>query len=268
MKLLIIGITHPSSNNQELLRQTAESISQQVMGDNEVKIILNRYQNSDIETRIKSRFHDLLRTYFGIKLKLIFFAPNRPRFIQIWKIIADVVFLISSKNKRSGKKYAWKQLNLTNKHIFAWQQFLETDSEYLLVLEDDAIENPKNTIEISEVLALIATLKNKAVIVNLINHFDLSELNVESHTTISGMRVGTSRIFANTTGAYLANHLAIEMLFKQILQNPVMRVVGADWMIGLLGNKFPKNVTAVALNLESGLFLNSSLIEMNSTLEN
>ena len=77
-----------------------------------------------------------------------------------------------------------------------------------------------------------------------------------------------TKLVANTTGAYIINRNLGNALFELILKNPRLRVIGADWLITILGSKIPKNLNPIAINLNEGIFLNGSLVFNNSQLAN
>ena len=261
---MVSGITYTDSKNYENIFNKIYETKHELL-NSKFEIIENvyAYQAENHFHKLNFYMHDLVRIYYGFKnIKIIFGAR------KILIFLRHVRNITSSNNKRSGIKYAWKQLNLTNKHIFIWQKFLESDAEYLFVLEDDVVVNPKSTLNLSDIFLVIDALKENYLFVNLINHFNLKKLEIPNNKIEEISDVYLTKLVANTTGAYIINRNLGNALFELILKNPRLRVIGADWLITILGSKIPKNLNPIAINLNEGIFLNGSLVFNNSQLAN
>jgi|688.fasta_scaffold217791_2 hypothetical protein len=262
MKIMVSGITYTGSKNYEnILNKINETKHELLNSRFEVIEHVYSYQAENYFHKLNFNLHDLVRTYYGFKnIQIIFGAKKLTIFLRHLK---NVIF---SKNKRSGIKYAWRQLNLTNKHIFIWQNFLESDAEYLFVLEDDVIINPKSTLNLSDIFLIIEAFKENYLFVNLINHFDLKKLEIPNNKIVEVTDVYLTKLVANTTGAYIINKNLGNAFFELILKNPRLRAIGADWLITILGSKISRDLNPIAINLNEGIFLNGSLIFDNSQL--
>jgi hypothetical protein len=268
MKIAIYGISFSGSRNWEYLRETIRFVLSQLIADEiSVNSQIVSYQSEKSFVPFDFKKHDKHRRKLGRKL----FNSLQPGLVFNFK--HQIISLLAVKLKRghfkgrSGKTYGWRQLNLTNKHIFLWQSFLESDDDFLLVLEDDATINPKNSLAILEVFSFLAKMPKRPVFVNLIHQFDLHSNYIKTDLPLINEHSFYSKTLANTTGAYIVNREMAAQLFEVILVNPGFRVAGADWLIGLLSLQVPNPSKNICLNIVPGFFTNSSLDSNLSSLE-
>ena len=269
MKVSISGISFTKSKNLENLNETIEFIVEQ-MNVNEINVNsqIIRYQGEKPFVLFDFKRHDKIRRKFG---RIMFNVLNPELKYNIRHQISElraITFKRGHYKGRSGKIYGWKQPNLTSKHIFLWQTFLESDDDLLFVLEDDAMLNPTNKVAIPDLCFFTAKISPDPVFINLISHFDLRSNYIETDMPLLGENSYYSKTLANTTGAYVINREMAIALYEAILVNPEFRVVGADWLIGLLTQQFASELNPVCLNIVPGIFTNGSLDSNKSSLEN
>jgi len=268
-RIYIAGITFEKSNRRSDLENLVNSLDD-FLGDSDLKIFsrLVSFQNENALLGFDFKAHDRIRSRNGYKILSHFFASNNKRIPYLFKLLLVSIFSNNRNQLRRGKKYSWKQLNLTGKHVFIWQDFLESDSDFLLVLEDDVVGDSESDRRLADVFQWISKIDGRPLFVNLIHQFDLREWSTESDIPNLPGYFYTTKVFANTTGAYIVNRKMASYLFEAILTNPSLRVVGADWLIGLLGMKFTDQTSFVCLNTMPGIFYNQSLTTNTSSLEN
>ena len=269
LRVYIAGITFENSAKRSNIINQLNSISAFLNSIN-IQIIsrLISFQNKDELIQFNFKSHDRLRARSGRKVLSNFFVSGKKRIPYKFKLLL-LSILNKDKNKlRSGKKYSWRQLNLTGKHIFTWQDFLESNSDFLLVLEDDVVGDSQSLSRLAMVLDELSAFNDRPLFVNLIHEFDLRSRSIETDIKNLPNYFYVTKVFANTTGAYILNREMANYLFEAILTNPNLRVVGADWLVGLLGMKFPDATKSICLNIAPGLFHNQSLSTNTSSLEN
>jgi hypothetical protein len=266
----ISGITFEKSRNREKLRETVSSACQ-LLEENgfETHTRVVSFQNNNPLIDFNYKKHDKIRRENGRLLINKFFSmSNSTIFTRIKKSLGYNSNGNQDNSRRRGSDYAWKQLNLTGKHIFLWQDFLESDFDYLIVFEDDATSNQTPELSIATVFRYISTFEPQPIFVNLIHQFNLRNQEIGSEYEKLNSLFYFTKVFANTTGAYIINRQMAYYLFEAILVEPNLRVMGADWLIGLLARKIPADSKFICLNVEPTLYYNQSLIDSTSTLEN
>jgi hypothetical protein len=269
-KVRVAGITFGKSNNRENLRDTVSG-TQRLLEENgfETSTRIVSFQNNKSLISFNYKKHDKIRKKYGrLLLDEFFLNSNSSVVARINTGLRNYIKRNREITRRSGSKYAWKQLNLTGKHMFLWQDFLESDFDYLIVFEDDISCNPNSELNLDTVLRYISTFENQPIFVNLIHQFNLRNQEIHLEYEKPSEHFYFTKVFANTTGAYIINRQMAQYLFEAILVEPNLRVMGADWLIGLLARKIPIGNKSICLNVEPTMYYNDSLDDSNSTLEN
>ena len=269
-KVRVTGITFEKSRNREKLRETVSSACQ-LLEENGFKTNTHvvSFQNNKSLSNFNYKKHDKTRRKYGrLLLNEFFLIGNSTVFTRMKRVLGSYIKKNQDNSRRSGSDYAWKELNLTGKHIFLWQDFLESDFDYLIVFEDDATSNLTSELSIVDVFLYISTFENQPIFVNLIHQFNLRNQEIISEYEKPNATFYFTKVFANTTGAYIINRQMACYLFEAILVEPNLRVMGADWLIGLLARKIPTGSKFICLNIEPTIYYNQSLDDSTSTLEN
>jgi hypothetical protein len=269
LRIYIAGITFDKSTKRSNVIKQINSISDSLSSINmQIFLRVVSYQNESALIEFNFQNHDRIRARNGRKILSNFFVSGKKRIPYMLKLFLVSIFGKDRNKSRRGEKYSWRQLNLTGKHVFLWQDFLESDSDFLLVLEDDVVGDFESFSRLAEILQGISAIDNHPLFINLIHEFDLRSRTIETDIPNLPNYFYATRVFANTTGAYILNRRMASYLFEAILTSPNLRVVGADWLIGLLGMKFADSTKSLCLNVFPGIFYNESLSTNTSSLEN
>ncbi|GGE58827.1 glycosyltransferase family 25 protein [Actibacterium pelagium] len=141
------------------------------------------------------------------------------------------------KEQERARRNALIQMSVTDKHLRAWDSFLESGANHLLVLEDDALFKPDS---IERFCSAFQGLKNQRTETqsfywDLAGGFDLIDIGVlalEKERT--GDQISFRKPVTNTTCGYLMSRKLIESLRAQLLTNPLYREISIDWMLNRL----------------------------------
>jgi hypothetical protein len=269
-KVHVSGITFEKSRNREKLRETVSSACQLLEKSGfETNTRVVTFQNNKSLINFNYKKHDKIRRKYGnLLLSKFFLIGDSTVLTRLKTVLVSNIKKNQDNSRRRGSDYAWKQLNLTSKHIFLWQDFLESDFDYLIVFEDDATRNLTSELSVVTVFRYISTFENQPIFVNLIHQFNLRNQEIISEYEKPNAAFYFTKVFANTTGAYIINRQMACYLFEAILVEPNLRVMGADWLIGLLARKIPIGSKLICLNVEPTMYYNQSLDDSTSTLEN
>jgi hypothetical protein len=162
-----------------------------------------------------------------------------------------------------------REIFLNSKHRLAWANFLESDCDLLLVLEDDA--RPANHLWQAQLLESIKTageLKSKPSIVNLAPFFDLEDLLPEltKHSHSFGQNWRSFHFYANTTAAYIINRLAAKELLTGFTYSPRYNLESIDFAMTRVA--LDTEIRVEYLERTRGVFQNLSQVEGDSSLGN
>jgi GR25 family glycosyltransferase involved in LPS biosynthesis len=140
--------------------------------------------------------------------------------------------------------------------------FLEGDSDFLVVLEDDA--TPTSFLDqkiLSILLELIDTKLHSYLYVDLCHEFDVNEIvrNYNLNVDYQNRNVTKSTFFANTTACYLMSRRTAEYLYSQFLVQPQIRLNSIDWVFTYLIRKFPGTEEMEYFIFNQPLYTNESL---------
>lgn len=128
------------------------------------------------------------------------------------------------------------ELAVTDKHIRAWDRFLDSDADLLICFEDDAIFKESSAAGLSDVLAAIAHLKPQELLyVDLAGGMPVSALRIAAlEDRKEGSFTYYKKPVTNTACAYLLNR-STAGLFRSILsKSPNLRLFGIDWLMNAL----------------------------------
>jgi hypothetical protein len=123
------------------------------------------------------------------------------------------------------------EIILTDKHIRAWDQFLETGADWLLLMEDDVVftdESLPTLLGLFEQFYSVST----PTYVDLGGGFSISALGIgDLIEKIDGRMFFFKRPVTNTTCCYLMNSTLARILKRKVTENPSYRQLPADWLL-------------------------------------
>lgn len=189
----------------------------------------------------------ICRLYRTGRLKrLLWWAISWP--LDLWSIYSSA---------RMSSLKASIEMQLTKKHMRAWEHFLDSEASFLIVLEDDARLNDHF---ISNVADLIhsASLGSSPFIVSLCRDYELGELGIAQDISFFGERYIRFMTGAmNTTAGYVLNRSAACLFLEGIDNDPRMKLLNSDFLINCLLLKNSPKVSC--LHAMNALVTNSSV---------
>ena len=206
------------------------------------------------------------RTLFvlGFELKGAYFLGTNP--IELGKIFVRNCFEIARclsgpKGKQATRTFA--ELALTDKHIRCLNFLVESEVDYLLVLEDDVTLSDESHLTGGLLLKLLDSHKNSALFVSLAKAFTLREIGLQGKVeTRDAYFYRLPKGTTNTAAAYLVNRAFAEKALTQILNQPSIRRLPADWMISTLIRCIGE---LECLHAKEGPFINGSLLGLTQS---
>jgi len=152
--------------------------------------------------------------------------------------IASIVKYIFNAN---GIASRWKrnsaiEVAVTDKHIRAWSQFLDSGADYLIVFEDDALFKSDSAMRLNELLNTLSKKHlSKACYVDLGGGCKLADLMIGRLETSQDENYRYyKKPVTNTACAYLMSRELVDILKETLTRKPWLRLVGIDWMMNNL----------------------------------
>lgn len=128
------------------------------------------------------------------------------------------------------------EMYVTSKHIRAWEEFVESGADYLVVLEDDVFFRADSAKRFNEaVLPVLEKSSDRAVYIDLAGGLAQAELKIELLESYrEGEATHYSKPVTNTACAYLVNQKLAQYFVTAIVETPVLRMIGIDWLMNRL----------------------------------
>lgn len=171
-----------------------------------------------------------------------FFSWRRSLFYQValeWLQHTERPLTLSPFNQPitdSNLRSAAIELILTDKHMRAWDYFLESSDDFLICFEDDCTFNDNSLDRVGKLLSHCTSLCNDdGLYADLAGGFSIDALGVGkliSH--LSNDFLYFKRPVTNTACAYLINRKFANDCKNILISHPNYRLLPADWLI----NKF------------------------------
>lgn len=170
------------------------------------------------------------------------------------KFLKDALSHISDRSSMNRwRKRSAIEVIVTDKHIRGWQRFLESDEDFLLVMEDDALVKEETSICFKEIVSIVGKrcTPRELVYVDMAGGCDLAELNI--HELTGDLESGRFRYYrkitTNTACCYLMSRALVERFVTMIIDRPSRRQIGIDWMMNHLLIEIDKSSSEKSLCL-------------------
>jgi hypothetical protein len=169
------------------------------------------------------------------------------RLLKIRPLLMDVlIFLKNSYEKyvsRKGRSVlaGWKRNSfietvVTDKHIRAWSAFLESDADFMICFEDDAVFKDDSTQRLNELLDNLARrLPDILIYVDLAGGCERDMLKIDNlETGRDASFMFYRKPVTNTACSYLMSRPLVTIFIEMIVRRPWLRLIGIDWMMNKL----------------------------------
>lgn len=128
---------------------------------------------------------------------------------------------------------------VTDKHIRAWNQFLDSGSDFLVCFEDDVVFKDDSIVRIKGLLEHLGKIDQQMhIYVDLAGGGGRGNIEALKIDKLELNRTDSYRIYkkpvTSTACAYLINRNLASLFNKHLLQAPWLRLVGIDWMMNAL----------------------------------
>jgi hypothetical protein len=154
------------------------------------------------------------------------------------------------------------EMVITNKHIRAWELFLDMGSDYFICFEDDVIFKDDSIQRVRDLLDFISrNNENKPTYIDLAGGYHSEDLKMDklvSHQ--NNFFKHYNKPVTNTSCSYLLSRSLADHFVDLLLRRPWLRLMISDWMINSLFILLVKSrVHCDCIHLEPTIFKHGSL---------
>jgi len=136
-------------------------------------------------------------------------------------------------NNKHLKNNAFIETVLTDKHIRAWMQFMDSGADYLIIFEDDVIFKKDSIGRISSLLNMLTQKHlHQSCYIDLAGGLTSDVLNIDALETVYRDNFRHYRKpVTNTTCSYLISRELVAQFIAIITKKPWLRLIPIDWLI-------------------------------------
>lgn len=207
-----------------------------------------------------SFFRDVIYQIIGFKWAR--YCSLKPSFLLSIAFLLRLVL----RGGRYSLHGAWRrssaiEVAVTDKHIRAWSFFLDSDADYLILFEDDAIFNEDSKLRLNNLLDKLRQEElTQNLYVDLAGGCNLDSLKVDQ---LLSSRDESFRYYkkpvTNTACAYLINKSLANHFHRVLTQKPWLRLIGVDWMMNTLFiNLAREGIDCICMHAEPTIFKHGS----------
>jgi len=166
---------------------------------------------------------------------------SKYRLIKLYLLRSIFSFIGQIFNGRYSKKSDWLnksaiEVMLTDKHVRAWNVFLETNSDFLVVFEDDAIFKIDSKQKLYDLILNLNHMNlDNFIYCDLAGGCELDLLNInklESHKDLNFRYY--HKPVTNSACSYVLNKSLAVKFHHLLIKKPHLRLIGVDWMMNSL----------------------------------
>jgi len=143
--------------------------------------------------------------------------------------------------ERETPEYMRRDQFLTDKHLRAVFNFLETDNDFLLISSDDVVRKQDSPYKLlDETITILDKFMDYPIYIELAEYYELNVLvkqfglnEYELDSTLSNWR--RVDFFCNTGACYAINRLFARHIATTVTKLPWLRVCSIDWLLTYIG---------------------------------
>jgi hypothetical protein len=183
-------------------------------------------------------------------------TPKTRFFLLLALFLVDVMRLFGPSWAKTQRRI-YSELALTEKHISAMTSLSESDSKFLLAVEDDVYFSEDTNVDLQSAKSVLKSAGARTIYLSLAVAFSIRQLGVEKISNEKDAHfTELSAGIANTTAAYMINLDFAEEALELIRSNPRFRWLPADWLLTELQRHLQNHL---CLHAKVGPFINGSL---------
>ena len=154
------------------------------------------------------------------------------------------------------------ELIVTSKHIRAWENFLESGNDFLVVFEDDAILREDSCDRfIASVLPIFNDKSFAPLYVDIAGGIKIDRQRMNIPYGEAGDKFIYDRPLTNTACGYIIDRELCGIFISEITSRPYLRYIGVDWMINkVFIDLVKRKVNIKCVHFEPSIFEHGSMV--------
>jgi hypothetical protein len=269
MKILI-GLVHNNDSSRNAAMQETVGIIKRSLSDSDnCEVVSESWQPKALSMGFSDRIRKSLTNSFA-HLRIMSILSNGHFPTLFSNSLHSFAIILTSTARDIWKNLVGdlgpaRTLQLSIKHFLLWRRFNESDSDYLLVLEDDAMIFRDRIKDLPRLWSLLGANQAPADFVMVGAGYSFSELRAErvvTETSELGIHAAV-RPFTNTASGYLINRETANRFVTCVSLRPRRLNVNADFLITLLlneGGSIRQSEGIRCLHFVPPIFDNASLL--------
>lgn len=264
MKDISIYLIHNNSKDRIDLRNKLNNISNNL----NIKLIEIYKQNKNLKIKLSlknkliiSRIY-FLRIYYDFKHKnefsFKFSLLLLRRLIRLNNSIFNLIFQNNNKTIKTFKRLKIENI-VTGKHIKAWEDFLKSNKQIMIVFEDDAICKKDTERRLKDLLVRMQSINYENIYIDLAGGFN--PYNIIPKRKIQNTNdelLLVEGIYTNTACSYLINQNLAKLLYKEYQKTKLNKSFPIDHLINKLAMEVNKSQNIFSIHFHNPLFTHGS----------
>jgi hypothetical protein len=253
-KVMLGSVTYSPFSGEKLFRKNLHELSSVISKlGHSVEVTESKWQNLlNVEESSLSVFKiALLHCKFETEIyngknKLIFSTKNGIR--VFFQILRDYIYLSREEFRFKHIKNHYRVKYITDKHLRIIGNFLDSESDFLLICEDDILLDTPPEVYLADVFkiseshtgALFITICNNSLFSKVAKHFGGK---IEEYGSTGSWK--EIDFFVNGCAMYFMNREMAALINQFIVRKPIYRSCSIDWLLSLIGRQSKPNVTCL-----------------------
>jgi len=264
MKDISFYLIHNNSKDRVYIRSKLKNLSKN-LNSNLIEIY-KQNNNLEINLSLKNKLLTLriyfLRIIYDLKHKyqfsFKFYCLLLKRIIKLSKSILSLLLQNKRKNIETLKHIKIESI-VTRKHIKAWEHFLKSNKQIMIIFEDDAICEKDSERRLKKLLKIFQNINLKNIYIDLaggLNPYDVvPKRKIEN---IKDEFLLVNGLYTNTACAYLINKNLTKLLYKEYKRCKFNNSFPIDHLINKLAMKINNSQNIFSIHFNKPLFTHGS----------
>tara|TARA_B100000212_G_C27307889_1_gene504435 strand:+ start:288 stop:1115 length:828 start_codon:yes stop_codon:yes gene_type:complete len=264
MKDVSFYLIHNNSNDRILLRNRIQNLADKLSID--LIEIYKQKKNLKIKFTLKFKLK-ILRIYL---LRIIYDIKHKKDFsVNFFYLILKSIFKLNKsiiklflKNKNHNIK-AYRHIMIesfvTKKHIRAWEHFLKSKKEIMVIFEDDVICKNDTEKRLKDLFNKLKAFESKNIFIDLAGGYKAEDvIPTRKIKKLEDKFFIVEGIYTNTACSYLINRNLIKLLYEEYQKTKLNNSLPIDHLINKLGLKILKKPNLLSIHFHNPLFTHGS----------
>lgn len=262
---IILQVAIITNGNPNRLSTTLRAVDEFFQGQTRFSLDIRviQWQNNSYSPPRRIRIFRTLVTFWAEIQAAVRFRKGAWRTLKICVSYgAGILKCFSGKYSENAKR-SFAELALTDKHIRCLTGFMESEAEFLLVLEDDVSLSIESLLTPEALAQKLDEPSEAPVFLSLTKAFTIEELGIVRGVEPDNdgfLRLANGA--TNTTAAYVVNRSFVDSGQSYLLERPYVRTMPSDWMLTVLMSRMKG---LICLHAKSAPFVNGSLLGLTQS---